>query len=209
MRPSAAARAGCGGRSCRGRARRGRSRSVAICSAGPWRILGRSLLPNPVRPDPPKLRKFTAGDSAMNTCPPTEYPPAHRPPALPLPRRSRGGERPPAACRAALDWPAVPMARPWVQAVRANPAPFWAMESLLREYPISQRRRPGADAPGRSPAARARCRNRHRADRRPAGPRRLRPALPKGPHKLLAQPVGQRHRPVQALPARRAEASPA
>ena len=37
-----------------------------------------------------------------------------------------------------LDWPAViATARPWVQAVRAQPAPFWAMESLLREYPIS------------------------------------------------------------------------
>ncbi|GAB4217762.1 MAG: bifunctional proline dehydrogenase/L-glutamate gamma-semialdehyde dehydrogenase PutA [Rhodoferax sp.] len=38
----------------------------------------------------------------------------------------------------ALDWPAVQrMATPWVQAVRDNPPPFWAMESLLREYPIS------------------------------------------------------------------------
>ena len=38
----------------------------------------------------------------------------------------------------ALDWPAViNTARPWVQAVRDKPAPFWAMESLLREYPIS------------------------------------------------------------------------
>ncbi|MEO5733849.1 MAG: L-glutamate gamma-semialdehyde dehydrogenase [Rubrivivax sp.] len=37
-----------------------------------------------------------------------------------------------------LDWPGViEMARPWVQAVRDKPAPFWAMESLLREYPIS------------------------------------------------------------------------
>ena len=37
-----------------------------------------------------------------------------------------------------LDWTAVAAAaRPWVQAVRAHPAPFWAMESLLREYPIS------------------------------------------------------------------------
>ena len=40
--------------------------------------------------------------------------------------------------KAAADWPAaVRSARPWVQAVRDNPAPFWAMESLLREYPIS------------------------------------------------------------------------
>jgi RHH-type proline utilization regulon transcriptional repressor/proline dehydrogenase/delta 1-pyrroline-5-carboxylate dehydrogenase len=38
----------------------------------------------------------------------------------------------------ALDWPRVVAgARPWVEAVRSHPAPFWAMESLLREYPIS------------------------------------------------------------------------
>src|SRR6516225_1877911 len=37
-----------------------------------------------------------------------------------------------------LDWPQVIRAgRPWVEAVREKPAPFWAMESLLREYPIS------------------------------------------------------------------------
>jgi len=37
-----------------------------------------------------------------------------------------------------LDWSAViAAARPWVQAVRDKPAPFWAMDSLLREYPIS------------------------------------------------------------------------
>ena len=37
-----------------------------------------------------------------------------------------------------IDWQAVvTMAEPWVAAVRAKPAPFWAMESLLREYPIS------------------------------------------------------------------------
>jgi RHH-type transcriptional regulator, proline utilization regulon repressor / proline dehydrogenase / delta 1-pyrroline-5-carboxylate dehydrogenase len=37
-----------------------------------------------------------------------------------------------------LDWPqAMQAAKPWVQAVRDNPPPFWAMESLLREYPIS------------------------------------------------------------------------
>jgi RHH-type transcriptional regulator, proline utilization regulon repressor / proline dehydrogenase / delta 1-pyrroline-5-carboxylate dehydrogenase len=42
------------------------------------------------------------------------------------------------ALAGALDWPAAAQAaRPWVQAVRDNPAPFWAMESLLREYPIS------------------------------------------------------------------------
>ena len=37
-----------------------------------------------------------------------------------------------------LDWPAAArIARPWVHAVRNHPAPFWAMESLLKEYPIS------------------------------------------------------------------------
>ena len=38
----------------------------------------------------------------------------------------------------ALDWAAAARAAtPWVQAVRDNPPPFWAMESLLKEYPIS------------------------------------------------------------------------
>jgi RHH-type transcriptional regulator, proline utilization regulon repressor / proline dehydrogenase / delta 1-pyrroline-5-carboxylate dehydrogenase len=42
------------------------------------------------------------------------------------------------ALQGQLSWPAVvATGTPWVQAVRANPAPFWAMESLLREYPIS------------------------------------------------------------------------
>ncbi len=37
-----------------------------------------------------------------------------------------------------LDWTTVAAsARPWVEGVRAHPAPFWAMESLLHEYPIS------------------------------------------------------------------------
>ena len=43
------------------------------------------------------------------------------------------------AAEAVLDWPQViDAARPWVQAVRDNPPPFWAMESLLKEYPISK-----------------------------------------------------------------------
>ena len=38
----------------------------------------------------------------------------------------------------ALDWTAAAHdAAPWVQAVRRDPPPFWAMETLLREYPIS------------------------------------------------------------------------
>jgi RHH-type transcriptional regulator, proline utilization regulon repressor / proline dehydrogenase / delta 1-pyrroline-5-carboxylate dehydrogenase len=43
-----------------------------------------------------------------------------------------------AALDGALDWAAAAAAAaPWVQAVRDNPPPFWAMESLLREYPLS------------------------------------------------------------------------
>lgn len=42
------------------------------------------------------------------------------------------------ALQSALDWAAAAkVAAPWVQAVRQNPPPFWAMESLLKEYPIS------------------------------------------------------------------------
>ena len=38
----------------------------------------------------------------------------------------------------ALDWAAAAqVATPWVDAVRKQPPPFWAMESLLKEYPIS------------------------------------------------------------------------
>ncbi|MCH8178449.1 MAG: L-glutamate gamma-semialdehyde dehydrogenase [Proteobacteria bacterium] len=37
-----------------------------------------------------------------------------------------------------LDWPAAAaVARPWVETVRAQPEPFWALASLLREFPIS------------------------------------------------------------------------
>ncbi len=40
----------------------------------------------------------------------------------------------------AIRWEnAAALARPWVQAVRDKPAPFWALESLLQEYPISSR----------------------------------------------------------------------
>ncbi|MDB5954317.1 L-glutamate gamma-semialdehyde dehydrogenase [Ramlibacter sp.] len=38
----------------------------------------------------------------------------------------------------ALDWAqAAEVAAPWVAGVRRHPPPFWAMESLLKEYPIS------------------------------------------------------------------------
>ncbi len=59
---------------------------------------------------------------------------------LPFPYRAEAGAvtEALAALQGRLDWPAVlATARPWVQAVREQPAPFWAMESLLREYPIS------------------------------------------------------------------------
>ena len=43
-----------------------------------------------------------------------------------------------APLQTALDWAAAAQtAQPWVRAVRNNPPPFWAMESLLKEYPIS------------------------------------------------------------------------
>ena len=43
-----------------------------------------------------------------------------------------------ALLQGALDWAAAAIvAAPWVRAVRNNPPPFWAMESLLKEYPIS------------------------------------------------------------------------
>ena len=62
------------------------------------------------------------------------------PPRLPFPYRPEAEALALslAALQGRLDWPAViAAATPWVQAVRDKPAPFWAMESLLREYPIS------------------------------------------------------------------------
>ncbi len=42
------------------------------------------------------------------------------------------------ALQGSLDWAqAAAQAAPWVQAVRDRPPPFWAMESLLKEYPLS------------------------------------------------------------------------
>jgi RHH-type transcriptional regulator, proline utilization regulon repressor / proline dehydrogenase / delta 1-pyrroline-5-carboxylate dehydrogenase len=60
--------------------------------------------------------------------------------SLPLPYRAEAEVT--AHCLQALhqglDWAAAARAAaPWVQAVRENPPPFWAMESLLKEYPIS------------------------------------------------------------------------
>ncbi len=61
-------------------------------------------------------------------------------PRLPFPYRAESGVVAShlQSMAGALDWPAaVETARPWVHAVRSNPPPFWAMESLLKEYPIS------------------------------------------------------------------------
>ncbi|MDR7298721.1 RHH-type proline utilization regulon transcriptional repressor/proline dehydrogenase/delta 1-pyrroline-5-carboxylate dehydrogenase [Pelomonas aquatica] len=61
-------------------------------------------------------------------------------PRLPDPYRAEAGVVQALAERvgSALDWQGViAMAAPWVEQVRRNPAPFWAMESLLREYPIT------------------------------------------------------------------------
>jgi RHH-type proline utilization regulon transcriptional repressor/proline dehydrogenase/delta 1-pyrroline-5-carboxylate dehydrogenase len=96
----------------------------------------------------------------------------------------------------AVDWPAaVHMARPWVQAVRDKPAPFWAMESLLREYPISSAEGLAlmrlAEALLRVPDAETAIAltadqlGKAEFDARgPAGPGGARPAG--GPHKMLA-----------------------
>ncbi len=69
--------------------------------------------------------------------PPFVAPPAHA--RLPYPYRPEAEAVDAALARVgALDWPdVIATARPWVAGVRANPAPFWAMESLLREYPIT------------------------------------------------------------------------
>ena len=69
---------------------------------------------------------------------------------MPDPARSRlpSPSRPEAACVAEvlttlegrIDWPrAAARARPWIIDARQHPAPFWALESLLHEYPISSR----------------------------------------------------------------------
>ncbi|MDW5442555.1 bifunctional proline dehydrogenase/L-glutamate gamma-semialdehyde dehydrogenase PutA [Polaromonas sp. SM01] len=64
----------------------------------------------------------------------------HRRPHLPSPYRPEAGVVSDRLRQLAgtLDWAlAAQAAQPWVQAVRHNPPPFWAMESLLKEYPIS------------------------------------------------------------------------
>ena len=63
-----------------------------------------------------------------------------RPQRLPCPYRPEAGvvSHLLSGWNDALDWAtAAQVAQPRVAAVRANPPPFWAMESLLKEYPIT------------------------------------------------------------------------
>jgi RHH-type proline utilization regulon transcriptional repressor/proline dehydrogenase/delta 1-pyrroline-5-carboxylate dehydrogenase len=72
--------------------------------------------------------------------PPPFPPPTTLTPRLPAPCRAEAAllKSLLPTLATSLDWPrAIAAARPWVEAVRGKPAPFWAMESLLREYPIS------------------------------------------------------------------------
>ena len=76
--------------------------------------------------------------SAVST--PTSFPPPPQRARLPFPYRAEAQvvQQSLAGLQGRLHWPqVVTAASPWVQQVRDNPAPFWAMESLLREYPIS------------------------------------------------------------------------
>ena len=68
------------------------------------------------------------------------YVPAPGTDRLPLPYRPEAQTvaQALASLHGRLDWAAAAqVATPWVMAVRDNPPPFWAMESLLKEYPIS------------------------------------------------------------------------
>jgi RHH-type transcriptional regulator, proline utilization regulon repressor / proline dehydrogenase / delta 1-pyrroline-5-carboxylate dehydrogenase len=85
-----------------------------------------------------KLAIIQAPEIAVNPSPTAfSAPPARA--RLPYPYRPETDAVDLALARVGrLDWPAViARAKPWVEGVRANPAPFWAMESLLREYPIT------------------------------------------------------------------------
>jgi RHH-type proline utilization regulon transcriptional repressor/proline dehydrogenase/delta 1-pyrroline-5-carboxylate dehydrogenase len=74
----------------------------------------------------------------MTTHPPFRLPPEQA--RLPFPYQNEAQALTAARSRlgTGLDWSQViATGRPWVEAVRQHPAPFWAMESLLKEYPIS------------------------------------------------------------------------
>jgi RHH-type transcriptional regulator, proline utilization regulon repressor / proline dehydrogenase / delta 1-pyrroline-5-carboxylate dehydrogenase len=78
---------------------------------------------------------------SLVAAPPAALPPAASAAArLPFPYRDEAAVLAEmlAVLQGRLDWgSAAAMATPWIEGVRAHPAPFWAMESLLREYPIS------------------------------------------------------------------------
>ena len=102
-----------------------------------------------------------------------------------------------------LDWSAVvAAARPWVQGARDKPAPFWAMESLLREYPISSAEGLAlmrlAEALLRVPDAETAIAL--TADQ--LGRADFDASCRRGAVPHAGQPVGERDRAVQALPAR-------
>ncbi|HEV7802948.1 MAG TPA: proline dehydrogenase family protein, partial [Burkholderiales bacterium] len=72
-----------------------------------------------------------ASDTTLVSVPPQRLPGPYRPEAA-----TAGTAL--AAVEGALDWTRVAaIATPWIEAVRQAPAPFWALESLLAEYPIS------------------------------------------------------------------------
>ena len=78
-------------------------------------------------------RFLAAADRVFTTAMPTSA-------RLPFPYRQEAGIVASQLARlgGALDWEAAAQtALPWVRAVRQHPPPFWAMESLLKEYPIS------------------------------------------------------------------------
>ncbi|MFG5408031.1 hypothetical protein ABXN37_07755 [Piscinibacter sakaiensis] len=59
-------------------------------------------------------------------------PPQPTPPRSPRPPEAEVVAALRRSLEGALDWPAVvEAARPWVDAVRTTPAPFWALQSLL------------------------------------------------------------------------------
>jgi RHH-type proline utilization regulon transcriptional repressor/proline dehydrogenase/delta 1-pyrroline-5-carboxylate dehydrogenase len=82
--------------------------------------------------DPDFSERFVRERATIVPMPPTQrLPSPYRPEAAIVAERLR-------FLQGALDWAAAAqVAAPWVAAVRRNPPPFWAMESLLKEYPIS------------------------------------------------------------------------
>ncbi|MBN9370770.1 MAG: L-glutamate gamma-semialdehyde dehydrogenase [Hydrogenophaga sp.] len=86
------------------------------------------------------MREFTISRTTIAMLDPIPQAPLPHTDRLPDPYRAEAGVLADrlAALDGALDWAAVKaQAAPWVRAVRENPPPFWALERLLTEYPIS------------------------------------------------------------------------